>query len=454
MTTASTQKIAVIGLGYVGLPLAVAFAKKYPVIGFDINKKRIGELQASKDFTLEVSDDELAEVILQASPLAANAKAHEGSGVAVADSAVVTDIASGLYCSYELWDIADCNVYIITVPTPVDKYNRPDLTPLYKASETVGKVLKKGDIVVYESTVYPGVTEDECVPVLEKVSGLKFNEDFFGGYSPERINPGDKEHTVTKIKKVTSGSTPEIADVVNNLYASIITAGTFKASSIKVAEAAKVIENSQRDINIAFVNELSKIFNKLGIDTHEVLAAAGTKWNFLPFKPGLVGGHCIGVDPYYLAQKAQEVGYHPEIILAGRRLNDSMGSHVADEVVKKMVRKGIQVVGSKALVMGFTFKENCPDVRNTRVIDIIQHLKEYHVNVDIFDPWANASEVKHEYGVDSMQEFPEGQQYDAVILAVAHNEFNYEMIKSCCRENCVIFDVKAQLNKELVDGRL
>lgn len=432
-TTQEIKTIAVIGLGYVGLPLAVAFAKKYPVVGFDINKNRIRELNNCKDFTLEVADEELETVI------------HKIEGQAVK--------TSYLMCTDNLEHIRDCSVYIITVPTPVDKYNRPDLTPLYRASETVGKVLKKGDIVVYESTVYPGVTEEECVPVLEKVSGLKFNVDFFAGYSPERINPGDKEHTVTKIKKVTSGSTEEIAEVVNDLYASIITAGTFKASSIKVAEAAKVIENSQRDINIAFVNELSKIFTKLGIDTHEVLAAASTKWNFLPFKPGLVGGHCIGVDPYYLAQKAQEVGYHPEIILAGRRLNDSMGAYVADEVVKKMVKKGIQVVGSKALVMGFTFKENCPDVRNTRVIDIVHALKEYHLAVDIYDPWANPTEVKHEYNVDSQQLVPT-EQYDAIILAVAHNEFNYETVKQIAKSSCVLFDVKAVLNKEDVDGRL
>jgi UDP-N-acetyl-D-glucosamine/UDP-N-acetyl-D-galactosamine dehydrogenase len=314
--------------------------------------------------------------------------------------------------------------------------------------------LKKGDIVVYESTVYPGVTEDECIPVLERVSGLKFNSDFYAGYSPERINPGDKEHTVTKIKKVTSGSTPEIATRIDNMYASIITAGTHKASSIKVAEAAKVIENAQRDINISFVNELSKIFNKLGIDTHDVLAAAGTKWNFLPFKPGLVGGHCIGVDPYYLAQKAQEVGYHPEIILAGRRLNDSMGPYVADEVIKLMVRKGIQVVGSKALILGFTFKENCPDVRNTKVIDIVQQLTDYNIDVDIYDPWANPKEVEHEYGVTSFNEIPKDQKYDAVILAVAHKEFNIGMIQKLCCDKCVLFDVKALLDKELVDGRL
>ena len=423
-------KLAIIGLGYVGLPLAVAFAHKYPVIGFDINKQRVGELQSGRDHTLEVTEEELKSVIR-------------------------TDInANGLFCTYELDRLQEANVFIITVPTPVDRHNRPDLTPLYKASETVGKVLKKGDIVIYESTVYPGVTEDECVPVLEKVSGLVFNEDFFCGYSPERINPGDKEHTVTKIKKVTSGSTPESAQIIDDLYKSIITAGTHLASSIKVAEAAKVIENSQRDINIAFVNELSKIFNKLSIDTQEVLAAASTKWNFLAFKPGLVGGHCIGVDPYYLAQKAQEVGYHPEIILAGRRLNDSMGSYVADVVIKLMVRKGIQVVGSRALVLGFTFKENCPDVRNTKVIDIVRHLEEYHIDVDIYDPWAKPEEVQHEYGVSSTQEIPAGCQYDAVILAVAHKEFTYKMIKGLCQDQFVLYDVKSLLEKELVDARL
>lgn len=424
------NRICIIGLGYVGLPLAVAFAKKYPVIGFDINAGRIKELMEGNDRTLEISDEELREVI--------NPNPN----------------GSGLLCTNELEKARDANFYIVTVPTPVDKHNRPDLTPLYRASETVGKVIAKGDVVVFESTVYPGVTEEECIPVIERVSGLKFNQDFFAGYSPERINPGDKEHTVTKIKKITSGSTPEIAEKVDSLYRSIIIAGTHKASSIKVAEAAKVIENAQRDINISFVNELAKIFNRLGIDTQDVLAAAGTKWNFLPFKPGLVGGHCIGVDPYYLAQKAQEVGYHPEIILAGRRLNDSMGPYVADEVIKLMVRKGIQVVGSRALVLGFTFKENCPDVRNTKVIDIVQHLKDYHINVDIYDPWADPAEVHHEYGVDSTDKLPEGVHYDAVILAVAHDEFNFDMIKKLCNDQCVIFDVKARLDKELVDGRL
>jgi nucleotide sugar dehydrogenase len=423
--------LAVIGLGYVGLPLAVEFAKKYPVVGFDINKKRVSGLQAGHDYTLEISDDQLQEVLKKKQ-----------------------DDANGLWITDNMYDIKSCNIYIITVPTPVDKFNRPDLTPLFKASETVGKVLKKGDIVIYESTVYPGVTEDECVPVLEKWSGLRFNTDFFAGYSPERINPGDKEHTVTKIKKVTSGSTPEAAKKVNDLYSSIITAGTHLAPSIKVAEAAKVIENAQRDINIAFINELAKIFNLLHIDTHEVLAAAATKWNFLPFKPGLVGGHCIGVDPYYLAQKALEVGYHPEIILAGRRLNDGMGSYVAGEVIKLMVKKSIPVTGSKVLVLGLTFKENCPDVRNTKVIDIIRHLKEYQVNVDIYDPWVSQHEVMEEYGLETLNEPPQNCKYDAVILAVAHKQFDYQTIKKLCTDKCVLFDVKAHFEKDLVDARL
>jgi UDP-N-acetyl-D-glucosamine/UDP-N-acetyl-D-galactosamine dehydrogenase len=424
--------LTVIGLGYVGLPLAVEFAKKYPVVGFDINKERITELRAGTDHTLEISSDQLTSVLKKK-----------------------LDNSTGLWVSDQLEDIKITNVFIVTVPTPVDKYNRPDLTPLVKASETVGKALKKGDIVVYESTVYPGVTEEECVPILEKVSGLKFNVDFFAGYSPERINPGDKEHTVTKIKKVTSGSTPEAAVIVNDIYRSIIVAGTHLAPSIKVAEAAKVIENAQRDINIAFINELAKIFNLLDIDTQEVLAAASTKWNFLPFRPGLVGGHCIGVDPYYLAQKAMEVGYHPEIILAGRRLNDGMGAYVAGEVIKLMVKKSIPVSGSKALVLGITFKENCPDVRNTKVIDIIRHLQSYHVQVDIYDPWANPEEVYEEYGVKTVQELPASQsQYNAVVLAVAHKQFSYETIKKLCSDSCVLFDVKAHLNKELVDARL
>jgi UDP-N-acetyl-D-galactosamine dehydrogenase len=424
-------KVAVIGLGYVGLPLAVEFARKYSVIGFDVNKKRVQDLNEGCDLTQEVSDGDLKKVL----------KSEEGDSI-------------GIYISAQLNALANANFYIVTVPTPVDKYNRPDLTSLYNASETVGKVLKKGDIVVYESTVYPGVTEEECVPVLEKISGLVFNKGFYVGYSPERINPGDKLHTVTKIKKVTSGSTPEVAQIVNNVYASIITGGTHLAPSIKVAEAAKVIENAQRDINIAFINELSKIFNRLNIDTGEVLAAAATKWNFLPFKPGLVGGHCIGVDPYYLAQKAVEVGYHPEIILAGRKLNDGMGAYVADEVIKLMIRKGIQVAGSKALVMGITFKENCPDARNTKVIDIIQQLKNYHIQVDVHDPWADPDAVFHEYGLRNITAMPETSDYDAVILAVAHKQFNYEMIRKVCHEKCVIFDVKSVLEKELVDARL
>jgi UDP-N-acetyl-D-glucosamine/UDP-N-acetyl-D-galactosamine dehydrogenase len=424
--------LTVIGLGYVGLPLAVEFAKKYPVVGFDINKERIAELRSGNDHTLEINSDQLISVLKKK-----------------------LDNTIGLWVSDELQDIKITNVFIVTVPTPVDKYNRPDLTPLVKASETVGKALKKGDIVIYESTVYPGVTEEECVPILEKVSGLKFNVDFFAGYSPERINPGDKEHTVTKIKKVTSGSTPEAAQAVNDIYKSIIVAGTHLAPSIKVAEAAKVIENAQRDINIAFINELAKIFNLLDIDTQEVLAAASTKWNFLPFRPGLVGGHCIGVDPYYLAQKAMEVGYHPEIILAGRRLNDGMGAYVAGEVIKLMVKKSIPVSGSKALVLGITFKENCPDVRNTKVIDIIRHLQSYHVEVDIYDPWANPEEVYEEYGVKTVQELPASQsQYNAVVLAVAHKQFSYETIKKLCSDSCILFDVKAHLNKDLVDARL
>lgn len=424
--------LTVIGLGYVGLPLAVEFAKKYPVVGFDINKERIAELRSGNDHTLEISSDHLTSVLKKK-----------------------VDGAIGLWVSDQLEDIKTTNVFIVTVPTPVDKYNRPDLTPLVKASETVGKALKKGDIVVYESTVYPGVTEEECVPILEKVSGLTFNKDFYAGYSPERINPGDKEHTVTKIKKVTSGSTPEAAKIINDIYGSIIVAGTHLAPSIKVAEAAKVIENAQRDINIAFINELAKIFNLLNIDTQEVLAAAATKWNFLPFRPGLVGGHCIGVDPYYLAQKAMEVGYHPEIILAGRRLNDGMGAYVAGEVIKLMVKKSIPVSSSKALVLGITFKENCPDVRNTKVIDIIRHLQSYHVQVDVYDPWANPEEVMKEYGVKTVQDLPATQsQYNAVILAVAHKQFSYEMIKKLCSDHCVLFDVKAHLNKDLVDARL
>jgi UDP-N-acetyl-D-galactosamine dehydrogenase len=422
-------KIAIIGLGYVGLPLAVAFSEKYPVIGFDINHGRVNQLMGGHDFTLEVSDELLSSVIS------------------------IEPKEKGLLCTTDLSQLNGCNVFIVTVPTPTDKHNRPDLTPLYKASETVGKVLKKGDIVVYESTVYPGVTEEECIPVLERVSGLKFNVDFFAGYSPERINPGDKEHTVTKILKVTSGSTPEIAEVVDQLYKSVIVAGTFKATSIKVAEAAKVIENSQRDINIAFVNELSKIFNRMGIDTSEVLEAAGTKWNFLKFKPGLVGGHCIGVDPYYLAQKAQEVGYHPEIILAGRRLNDGMGAYVAEEVVKLMVKKDVPVKNAKCLLLGFTFKENCPDIRNTKVIDIVKELSTYNITPVIFDPWANPKEVQHEYGVEVLNNLPT-YKFESAILAVSHNEFKDLSIRELVTENGVIFDVKGFLVKGVADSRL
>ena len=425
------HKIAVIGLGYVGLPLAVEFAKKYQVVGFDINAQRVKELRAGTDSTLEVEDPVLQSVL---------AKEQGPSG-------------NGLYVTSELSEMALSNVFIVTVPTPTDKNNRPVLTPLIKASESVGKVMKKGDIVVYESTVYPGVTEDECVPILEKTSGLKMNIDFFVGYSPERINPGDKEHTVSKILKVTSGSTIESAETIDQLYKSVITAGTYKASSIKVAEAAKVIENSQRDINIAFVNELSKIFNKMGIDTHEVLEAASTKWNFLPFKPGLVGGHCIGVDPYYLAQKAQEVGYHPEIILAGRRLNDSMGSYVAAEVIKLMVKKDIPVKSAKILVLGITFKENCPDIRNTKVIDIINELTSYNTSVDVYDPWANPQEVEHEYQITSFKELP-GNKYDAVVLAVAHEVYKKLNLHDIKKENAVVYDVKAVLDKNIIDGRL
>lgn len=415
-------KIAVIGLGYVGLPLARLFATKYPVVGFDINRNRVEELRQGTDSTLEVEDS-----ILQA----------------VLKPSYNDD--NGLFVSYDLGDISECNVYVVTVPTPVDKNNRPDLTPLYKSSETVGKVLKKGDIVIYESTVYPGVTEEECVPVLERFSGLKFNEDFFAGYSPERINPGDKEHTVEKILKVTSGSTPEIGQRVNELYKSVIVAGTHLAPSIKVAEAAKVIENSQRDINIAFVNELAKIFNILDIDTHAVLEAAGTKWNFLPFKPGLVGGHCIGVDPYYLAQKAQEHGYHPEIILAGRRLNDSMGDYVASQVVKCMIKKGIKVNGAEVLMLGVTFKENCPDVRNTKIVDVVKALKEYSVNVTIYDPWANPDEVKHEYGLDCCLDMNSEAKFDAIVLGVAHKEFLRLDLDSMKNENAIVYDVKGIL---------
>lgn len=419
-----TIKVAVIGLGYVGLPLARLFSTKYTTVGFDVNKSRVDALMKGHDMTLEVSDELLQEAI-----------------------------GKGFKCSCNSDDIRDCNFYVITVPTPVDIDNNPDLTPLYKASETVGKVISKGDIVVYESTVYPGVTEDECLPVVEKVSGLKFNKDFFAGYSPERINPGDKVHTVEHIKKVTSGSTPEIGTIVNEVYASVISAGTHLAPTIKVAEAAKVIENSQRDINIAFVNELSKIFTRMGIDTQDVLEAAGTKWNFLPFKPGLVGGHCIGVDPYYLAQCAQRYGYNPEIILAGRRMNDSMGEYVASQVIKLMLRKGVQVLKAKILILGFTFKENCPDVRNTKVINIIQSLQEYETDVTIYDPWAKREEVKHEYGLDITNELPT-DKYDAVVLAVSHDAFISLDVLSLINENGVIYDVKGFLSKGLADARL
>jgi UDP-N-acetyl-D-galactosamine dehydrogenase len=425
----SNIKIAVIGLGYVGLPLARLFATKHAVIGFDINQSRVASLKTGTDTTFEITDAVLQEVLL------------DKPGDAI-----------GLYCTTLLTEIADCNYYIVTVPTPVDKNNRPDLTPLYKSSEAIGAVLKKGDIVIYESTVYPGVTEEECVPVLERVSGLKFNVDFFAGYSPERINPGDKEHTVEKILKVTSGSTPEIGQKVNQLYQSVITAGTHLAPSIKVAEAAKVIENSQRDINIAFVNELAKIFNLMNIDTHAVLEAASTKWNFLPFKPGLVGGHCIGVDPYYLAQRAQEFGYHPEIILAGRRLNDSMGDYVASQVVKGMIKKGISVNGATLLMLGITFKENCPDVRNTKIVDVIAALTDYGITVTIYDPMANPAEVQQEYRLETTTILP-NQKFDAVVLGVAHHQFLNLDISKLQNDSSLLYDVKGVLVNG-VDGRL
>lgn len=416
-------KIAVIGLGYVGLPLARLFSTKYPTIGYDINKQRVDKLMQGSDSTLEVSDEILTEAI-----------------------------NNGFVCTTELENIRDCNFYIVTVPTPVDKNNRPDLTPLIKASETVGKVISKGDIVVYESTVYPGATEEDCIPVVEQTSGLRYNIDFFAGYSPERINPGDKEHTVEKIKKVTSGSTPEIGLKVDAVYRSVIIAGTHLAPTIKVAEAAKVIENSQRDINIAFVNELAKIFNLMGIDTQAVLEAAGTKWNFLPFKPGLVGGHCIGVDPFYLAQKAQEYGYHPEIILAGRRMNDSMGKYVASEVVKLMIKKSIPVKGAKVLMLGITFKENCPDIRNTKATDIYNELVQYGIDVDVYDPWAKPEEVFHEYGINKIYDKLPENKYNSIVLAVAHDEFKLLNIKSLKTENAVVFDVKSTLQE--FDGKL
>ena len=426
----SDIKIAVIGLGYVGLPLARLFATKYPVVGFDINSDRVNELMSGVDSTLEVSNE-------------------------VLQSVLVNDLGTnnGLICTASIDDIKDCNYYIITVPTPVDKNNRPVLTPLIKASETVGNVLNEDDIVVYESTVYPGATEEECIPVLERVSGLKFNEDFFAGYSPERINPGDKEHTVEKILKVTSGSTIEIGKKVDQLYRSVILAGTHLAPTIKVAEAAKVIENSQRDINIAFVNELSKIFNLMDINTHDVLEAAGTKWNFLPFKPGLVGGHCIGVDPYYLAQKAQEYGYHPEIILAGRRLNDSMGDFVASEVVKLMIKKDVKVKDSNVLILGVTFKENCPDVRNTKVVDVISALKSFGMNLTIYDPWVDSEELKREYNLESTKTLPDSK-FDAIVLTVAHNEFKELDFSKLKKGNSIIYDVKNILSSTIRDKSL
>jgi UDP-N-acetyl-D-galactosamine dehydrogenase len=421
------MKLGIIGLGYVGLPLAVEFGKKRSVVGFDINQKRIDELRAGNDFTLETTSEEL----------------HE---------------AKFLSYTTKLDDLRDCNCFIVTVPTPIDEHKRPDLTPLIKASESVGKVLKKGDIVIYESTVYPGATEEDCVPVLEKFSGLKFNQDFFCGYSPERINPGDKEHRVTTIKKVTSGSTPEIADIVDALYNEIITAGTHKASSIKVAEAAKVIENTQRDLNIALINELALIFNKMGIDTESVLLAAGSKWNFLPFRPGLVGGHCIGVDPYYLTHKAQQIGYHPEIILAGRRLNDSMGAYVVSQLVKAMMKRQIHVDGARILVMGLTFKENCPDLRNTRVVDIVTELKEYNCQVDVYDPWISAAEAEHEYGITPIGALPTGEGcYDGIIMAVAHHQFKEmgaKALRALGKKAHVLYDLKYILPADATDLRL
>ncbi len=425
MINLSEVKISIVGLGYVGLPLAVEFGKFYQTLGFDINKGRIDELKNGHDHTLEVSSEELS-------------------------------MAKKLRYSCDLADLSSANVYIVTVPTPIDGHCQPDLTPLIKASETLGKVIKKGDVVIYESTVYPGATEEDCIPVIERVSGLKYNIDFYAGYSPERINPGDKEHRVTTIKKVTSGSTPEIAEFVDSLYSSIITAGTYKASSIRVAEAAKVIENTQRDLNIALINELAVIFNKLGIDTEEVLLAAGTKWNFLPFRPGLVGGHCIGVDPYYLTHKAQSIGYHPEVILAGRRINDSMGGYVVSQLVKAMVKRRIHVAGAKVLVMGLTFKENCPDIRNTKVVDILTELKEYGVDVDVYDPWVNAEEALHEYGIPLLQK-PEEGVYDAVVLAVGHKEFRElgaSGIRAFTKPDSVLYDLKYVLPSETVDMRL
>lgn len=418
-------KLSIIGLGYVGLPLAVEFSRKRPILGFDINQRRIDELKSGNDFTLETTQEELA-------------------------------AAKDLSYSTNPDDLRTCNCFIVTVPTPIDEYKRPDLTPLIKASETVGKVLKKGDIVIYESTVYPGCTEEDCVPVLEKYSGLKFNQDFFCGYSPERINPGDKEHHITTIKKVTSGSTPEIADLIDELYNEIITVGTHKAESIKIAEAAKVIENTQRDLNIALINELALIFNKLGIDTEAVLKAAGTKWNFLPFRPGLVGGHCIGVDPYYLTHKAEAIGYHPQVILAGRRINDGMGVYVAGQLFKEMLKRRVQVLGARVLVLGLTFKENCPDLRNTRVIDVIHELQDYEIQVDVHDPWINGDQAQHEFGLDLVQT-PLNHTYDGIILAVAHDEFKEmgaEAIHKLGKDNHVLYDLKNVFDLQESDLRL
>ncbi|MEN8992284.1 Vi polysaccharide biosynthesis UDP-N-acetylglucosamine C-6 dehydrogenase TviB [Avibacterium paragallinarum] len=425
MLQLSELKIAIIGLGYVGLPLAVEFGKKVPVVGFDIHQKRIDELRSGRDHTLEVSPEELAQ-------------------------------SAQLSYSANLEDLNDCNFFIVTVPTPIDEYKQPDLTPLVKASESIAKVLKKGDVVVYESTVYPGATEEVCIPVLEKNSGLIFNQDFYAGYSPERINPGDKLHRVTNILKITSGSTPEVADYVDEVYNLIIEAGTHKAASIKVAEAAKVIENTQRDVNIALINELALIFNKMGIDTEAVLQAAGTKWNFLPFRPGLVGGHCIGVDPYYLTHKAQAIGYNPEIILAGRRLNDGMGAYVVTQLVKAMLKKRIQVEDAKVLILGLSFKENCPDIRNTRIIDIVNELKEYHIDADVYDPWVDGAEAEHEYGISPVQALENGK-YDAVILAVAHHQFKdmgVDAIRALGKADHVLYDLKYVLSQAESDLRL
>ena len=425
MLDLATTHIGIVGLGYVGLPLAVEFGKHFPTLGLDINEKRIRELLSGTDSTLEVTPEELRQ-------------------------------ARQLRYTHRAEDLTDCNAYIVTVPTPVDDYKRPDFGPLIGASTTVGRLLKTGDVVIYESTVYPGATEEVCVPILERESGLRFNRDFFAGYSPERINPGDKEHRVTTIRKITAGSTPEVAEFVDNLYRRIITAGTHKASSIRVAEAAKVIENTQRDVNIALINELALLFERLGIDTEEVLLAAGSKWNFLPFRPGLVGGHCIGVDPYYLTHKAQEIGYHPEMILAGRRINDGMGAYVVQRVVKLMNQRRIGVMDANVLVMGLTFKENCPDLRNTRVVDIVRELRDYNVQVDVYDPWVDANEARHEYGIEPIQE-PLASHYDAIILAVAHHQFRAlgpERIRQFGKPNAVLFDVKYVLPANAVDGRL